>query len=204
MAPGTVSVEVERRKKQIGDEAESWAVTAMTKTLLDLDYSARCQAIAALESMLDTYGFTGTATERVHGFARAATEADLDQETLIDRLTELLHVSAFADGFGFDVLGWLIDPAEADGGYPIALEVKAAAGSFFFSIGEWACAERMRATETARAAYAVLAVRRHPGTAVPAAMDLLIDPVQLCEDGKIDRDVDTYRMRYTVPTTSFQ
>lgn len=199
VAPGTVSVEVEWRKKKIGDEAESWAVTAMTKTLLDLDYPARCQAIEALESMLDTFGFTGTATERVHGFARAATEADLDQETVIDRLTEFLHVSAFADGFGFDVLGWLIDPSEPEGGYPIALEVKAAAGSFFFSSGEWACAERMRATETSRAAYAVLTVRRDPGTASPAAMDLLIDPVQLCEDGKIDRDVDTYRMRYTVP-----
>jgi hypothetical protein len=141
VSPGTVSVEVEWRKKKIGDDAESWAVTAMTKTLLDLDYPARCQAIEALESMLDTFGFTGTATERVHGFARAATEADLDQETIIDRLTEFLHVSA----------------------------------------------------------YAVLAVRRDPGTASPAAMDLLIDPVQLCEDGKIDRDVDTYRMRYTVP-----
>lgn len=199
MAPGTVSVEVEWRKKKIGDEAESWAVTAMTKTLLDLDYPARCQAIEALESMLDTFGFTGTATERVHGFARAATEADLDQETVIDRLTEFLHVSAFADGFGFDVLGWLIDPSEPEGGYPVALEVKAAAGSFFFSSGEWACAERMRATETSRAAYAVLAVRRDPGTSAPAAMDLLIDPVQLCENGKIDRDVDTYRMRYTVP-----
>lgn len=199
VALGTVSVEVEWRKKQIGNEAESWAVTAMTKTLLDLDKAARQRAIEAIDSMLDNYGFTGTATERVHGFARAATEADLDQEDLIDRLTEFLHVSAFADGFGFDVLGWIPDDSEPDGGYPIALEVKAAAGSFFFSSGEWARAERMRATDASCAAYAVLAVRRDPASAAPTGMDLLVDPVQLCEDGKIDRDVDTYRMRYTVP-----
>lgn len=199
VAPGTVSVEVEWRKKKVGDEAESWAVTAITRTLLDLDYTTRRQAIEAMESMLDAFGFAGSATDRVHGFARAAVEPDLDEETTIDRVAEFVHVSAFADGFGFDVLGWVVDPDEPEGGYPLALEVKAAAGSFFFSAGEWACAERMRATETSRSAYAVLAVRRESGSTAPTAMDLLIDPVQLCEEGKIERDVDTYRMRYTVP-----
>lgn len=200
MAPGTVSVEIEWRKKQVGDEAESWAVTAMAKTILDLDYAGRCRAIEAMVSMLDDFGFAGSALDRVRSFARAATEADIEQEALIERVAEFLHVSAFADGFGFDVLGWLIDPAESDGGYPIALEVKSASGSFYFSSGEWACAERMRATETSRAAYAVLAVHRDSGSTVPKGMDLLIDPVQLYEDGKIVREVDTYRMRYS--TTS--
>lgn len=151
--------------------------------------------------MLKTYGFVGTAIDRVHAHARAAGEANLDQESLIDRITALLHVAAYSDGFGFDVLGWILDPTETAGGYPIALEVKAASGSFFFSSGEWSCAERMRATEDTRAAYAVLAVRRDSASAAPTAMDLLIDPVQLYEDGKIHRDVDTYRMRYKVQKT---
>ncbi len=202
VVPGTVSVGVERRKKQIGDEAESWALTAVTKTLLDLDDNARNQAIESIVDMLKTYGFVGTAIDRVHAHARAAREANLDQESLIDRITELLHVAAYSDGFGFDVLGWILDPIETAGGYPIALEVKAASGSFFFSSGEWSCAERMRATEDTRAAYAVLAVRRDLASGTPNAMDLLIDPVQLCEDGKIHRDVDTYRMRYKVQKTS--
>ena len=198
VAPGTVSVGVERRKKQIGDEAESWALTAVSKTLLDLDDNARNQAIVSIVDMLKTYGFVGTAIDRVHAHARAAREANLDQESLIDRITELLHVAAYSDGFGFDVLGWILDPTETAGGYPIALEVKASSGSFYFSSGEWSCAERMRATEDTRAAYAVLAVRRDSASGAPTAMDLLVDPVQLFEDGKIHRDVDTYRMRYKV------
>ena len=58
-------------------------------------------------------------------------------------------------------------------------------------------AERMRATDEARAAYAVLAV--HPRRAesdAPDGMDLLIDPVHLCESEQIRREDDTYRMRY--------
>jgi hypothetical protein len=79
----------------------------------------------------------------------------------------------------------------------MALEVKSASGSFYFSSGEWAVAERMRATDEAQAAYAVLAVHpRQAGSEAPDGMDLLIDPVHLCESGQVRREDDTYRMRY--------
>ena len=197
VVPGKVSVDIERRKKRAGDEAESWAVTAMTRTLMELDPPARDRAIGEIIDMLEQYGFTGPATERVREHGEAAREPGLDDEELIDRLTEFLWVAAFSDGFGFDVLGWFTDLEGPAGGYPMALEVKSASGSFYFSSGEWAVAERMRATDEARAAYAVLAVHpRRAGSDAPDGMDLLIDPVHLCESEQIRREDDTYRMRY--------
>lgn len=200
VAPGKVPVDIERRKKQVGDEAEAWAMTAMTKTLLDLDAPIRDRAIRSIVAMLSSYGFEGTATERVREYADAAREQGLDDEELIDRLTAFLHVAAFSDGFGFDLLGWIDDESAPEGGRPMALEVKSSSGSFYFSSGEWKCAERMRATDATDAAYAVLAVRRGSGTDAPVAMDLLIDPVHLVETEQIARDVDTYRMRYKTAT----
>lgn len=197
VVPGKVSVDIERRKKRAGDEAESWAVTAMTRTLMELEPPARDQAIGEIIDMLEQYGFTGPATERVREHGEAAREHGLDDEELIDRLTEFLWVAAFSDGFGFDVLGWFTDLEDPSGGYPMALEVKSASGSFYFSSGEWAVAERMRATDEARAAYAVLAVHpRRAGSDAPDGMDLLLDPVHLCESGQIRREDDTYQMRY--------
>jgi hypothetical protein len=197
VVPGKVSVDVERRKKRAGDEAESWAVTAMTRTLMELDPPARDRAIGEIIDMLERYGFTGPATERVREHAEAAREPGPDDEELIDRLTEFLWVAAFSDQFGFDVLGWFTDLEEPAGGFPMALEVKSASGSFYFSSGEWAVAERMRATDEARAAYAVLAVHpRRAGSDAPEGMDLLIDPIHLCESKQILREDDTYRMRY--------
>lgn len=192
-----VSVDLDRRKKRTGDEAESWALTAMTKTLLDLDQSARDRAIQEIVAMLDAYGFEGAATQRAHEHAEAAREKHLDDEQLIDRLTKFLHVAAYSDGFGFDLLGWVADNSSPEGGHPMALEVKAASGSFYISSGEWACAKRMRATAESRAAYAVLAVRGRSGSDMPVAMDLLIDPVHLYESRQIVREDDTYKMRYT-------
>ena len=197
VVPGKVSVDIERRKKRAGDEAESWAVTAMTRTLMELEPPARDRAIGEIIDMLEQYGFTGPATERVREHGEAAREPGLDDEELIDRLTEFLWVAAFSDGFGFDVLGWFTDLEGHAGGYPMALEVKSASGLFYFSSGEWAVAERMRATDEARAAYAVLAVHpRRSGSDAPDGMDLLIDPVHLCEGGQIRREDDTYQIRY--------
>lgn len=195
-SPGKVSVDIERRKKKAGDEAKSWALTAMTKTLLDLEPSARDRAIQVIAAMLDSYGFEVTATQRVQKHAEAAREKGLDEEELIERLTELLNVAAYSDGFGFDLLGWIPDASAHGGGHPMALEVKSASGSFFFSSGEWACIERMRGTAQTRPAYALLTVRRQSGSDAPVAMDLLVDPVYLWESGQKVREDDTYRMRY--------
>lgn len=198
VTPGKVSVDIERRKKQAGDQAESWAVTAVARNLIALEPMDRDRAIVDMIDMLERYGFTGPAIERVREHAEAVREPGLDDEELIDRITEFLWVAAFSDGFGFDVLGWIPDSETHAGGYPMALEVKSSSGSFFFSSGEWAVAERMRATDDARAAYAVLAVHPlRPGSDAPERMDLLIDPVYLCDSEQIVREDDTYRMRYT-------
>lgn len=141
-------------------------------------------------ALLDDHGFVGTAADRVHGHGTAARESDLDDAQVIDRLTEFGHLAANSDGFGFDVLGWVPDESSSGGGYAIALEVKSASGSFSFSSGEWACAERLRD------AYAMLAVRRRPGSEAPAVMDLLVDLVRLCESGQRMREADTDKIRY--------
>ena len=73
--------------------------------------------------MLDAYGFEGAAAQRVHEHAEAARGKGLDEEELMDRLTELLHVAAYSDGFGFDLLGWIPGESAREGGHPIALEV---------------------------------------------------------------------------------
>lgn len=173
-------------------------MTAITRTLIALEATDRERAIVEIIAMLDRYGFTGPAIERVREHAEAAREPGLDDEDLIDRITEFLWVAAFSDGFGFDVLGWIPDSENHAGGYPMALEVKSSSGSFYFSSGEWAVAERMRATDDSRATYAVLAVHAlRPGSDAPERMDLLIDPVYLCESEQIVREDDTYRMRYT-------
>ena len=59
--------------------------------------------------MLEQYGFTGPATQRVRQQGEAAREPGPDDEELIDRLTEFLWVAAFSDEFGFDVLGRFTD-----------------------------------------------------------------------------------------------
>lgn len=195
--PGKVSVDIERRKKRAGDEAESWAVTAMTRTLMELEQPARDHAIDKILDMLAQYGFTGPATERVREHGEAARGRGQDDEDVIEQITKFLWVAAFSDGFGFDVLGWFADPEHPAGGYAMALEVKSASDSFYFSSGEWAVAERMRATPEAMAAYAVLTVHpRKAGSIAPDRMDLLVDPVYLCESEQIRREVDTYRIRY--------
>jgi hypothetical protein len=42
----------------------------------------------------------------------------------------------------------------------------------------------------------VLVVRRAKGGGVPAAMDLLSDPVALVETGHLRRDIDGYHIAY--------
>lgn len=197
VAVGTVSVDIERRKKKIGDEAESWAVTSATRVLVDLDDGARRNAIEAILRMLASFGFTsGLGMDRLRGHAAAASAPHLDQEDLIERIAAFLHVAAYSDSFGFDLIAWVPDHSEEAGGYPMALEVKSSTGSFYFSIGEWDCATRMRGTDEVRAGYAILAVRRDGSSETPTAMDMLVDPVKLVEQGKLGREVDTYQMRY--------
>ena len=88
----------------------------MTRTLMELEPTARDRAIGEIIDMLEQYGFTGPATERVREHGEAAREPGPDDEELIDRLTEFLWVAAFSDGFGFDVLGWFTDLEDPAGG----------------------------------------------------------------------------------------
>jgi hypothetical protein len=97
------------------------------------------------------------------------------------------------------MLSWLPNETEA-GGRPIALEVKGSSDrTFYLSSGEWDCAGRLRAIDSSPAAYAVLVVRRKPGSDAPMAMDLLVDPVHLHETEQLKLDTDTYRASYGAP-----
>jgi hypothetical protein len=76
------------------------------------------------------------------------------------------------------------------------MEVKSSSGEgFHLSRGEWTLADRFhRAGEGDR--YSVVVVRRSPRGGVPAAMDLLIDPVGLVAAGLLRQDVDGYQIAY--------
>ena len=62
----------------------------------------------AIEEMVALLArFSGAPVEKAKAHAEPACEPQLDEEELIDELTEFLHVSRHSDGFGFDLLGWL-------------------------------------------------------------------------------------------------
>lgn len=185
----------DRRKKQLGDDAESWALIAVAEDFLAMDHTARTAAVNQTLDFLDR--FEGTPVDAMRRHGAAAKDPDLDPEDLIDQLHGLLHASRHSDNFGFDLLGWRTEKGAA--GRPIALEVKSSVdGGFFLSSSEWRRAEELQATATSPASYAVLIVRRTKGSDVPAGMDLLEDPYLLAGQGLLNLDTDTYRVTYDV------
>lgn len=197
IAASKVDPTTDRRKKQLGDDAESWALIAVAEDFLAMDQTARTAAVNQTLDFLDR--FEGTPVDAMRRHGAAAKEPDLDPEDLIDQLHGLLHASRHSDNFGFDLLGWRTEEGAA--GRPIALEVKSSVdGGFFLSSSEWRRAEELQATATSPASYAVLIVRRTKGSDVPAGMDLLEDPYQLAAEGLLNLDTDTYRVTYDVAT----
>ncbi|MEJ7783769.1 MAG: DUF3883 domain-containing protein [Solirubrobacteraceae bacterium] len=183
-----VNTSLNRRRRELGEQGEKWAVAAMIRELKDLPPDKRGDAIDAL---LDLFvPFKGEAPERARAHAEAARSPELDEDELIDELAGFLHVAGYSDAFGFDMLGWIVDP-ESGNGRPMLLEVKSSAdGSFHLSPNEWLCAEEYTG------AYGVLIVRRAPTGAVPQRLDLLVDPVGLVPE-RLSKTADGWLMAYT-------
>jgi hypothetical protein len=182
----------EQRRRQVGAEGERWALAAIIKPLLDLD--VRRRAIPAITELLRA--FEGEAVQRALAHQDAAMAADLDEEDLIDELTGLLYVARYSDAFGFDLLGWL-PPVEGAEPVAMCLEAKSSSdGTFHFSAAEWDRAAGFR-DDGRGENYAVLVVRRRSGPApVPERLDLLVDPVSQCKQGRLSRRDDGYIITY--------
>ena len=183
-----VNTSLDRRRRELGEQGEKWAVAAMIRELKDLPPDERGAAIDALLDLFEP--FKDEAPERARAHAEAARSPELDEDELIDELAGFLHVAGYSDAFGFDMLGWIIDP-ESGIGRPMLLEVKSSAdGSFHLSPNEWLCAEEYTG------AYGVLIVRRAPTGAVPQRLDLLVDPVGLVPE-RLSKTADGWLMAYT-------
>lgn len=187
-----------RRKKELGDEGERWALSAVVGALLRLDDEKREAAIDEIETLLKQR-FTGVVEDAL-AHVHDARRRDLDDEERIEVLSSLLHVSRYSDTFGFDMVGWL---PSAVSGEPRAqyLEVKSSSSEgFHLSQGQWSFAEQLN-KEGKGYQYAVLVVRRGRSGGVPAAMDLLSDPVELDNDGHLRMAVDGYQVAYRVSSS---
>lgn len=178
-----VSPDADRRKKQLGDEAEVWALAALIRPLQEMDSVHFAEAITAMREFL-TENFEGPAVEQLCGHAEAALNADNDDEALIDHLRGFMHVSEVSDAFGFDLLGW-IDPGQAT-----AVEVKnssqTSGGTFYMSAHERARAKSLGGE------YAVLVVARS-ASGSPIRMDVLGNPDKI---DQLNWDTDTWLVQY--------
>ena len=183
----------DRRKRELGDEGEQWALAAIIGQLLRVSDEERERAVDEVTALFAR--FEGKPVDAALSHAALARSRDIDEEELIDELTGLLHVSRHSDAFGFDLVGWL---PLAPGSEPTAvfLEVKSSSGEgFHLSSSEWALAQRLHDGDEGNR-YAVLAVRRGKGGGLPSTMDLLVNPVGLFESGQLRRDVDGYKIGY--------
>ncbi|MDP9484284.1 MAG: DUF3883 domain-containing protein [Actinomycetota bacterium] len=187
----------DRRKRELGDEGEQWALAAVVGDLMDLDDEAREAAIGGIAALLGR--FEGAPVDAALAHAPRARMRDLDDEERIDELSGLLHVSRHSDAFGFDIVGWIPQRSRGGEGRAVCLEVKSSGGGGFnLSRKEWSVAEKLSG-EDAGDRYAMLVVRRAKGGGIPVAMDLLSDPVGLVETGRLRKDVDGYKISYQIP-----
>jgi hypothetical protein len=149
-----VSPSADRRKRQLGEHGERWALAAMIRELTDMPSAQRNAAIDEMLKLLD--GFEGSPVEAVRAKAEAARALDLEEDERIDELAGFLHVAAQSDAFGFDMLGWIAVP-ETEEVRAMLVEVKSSAdGTFHLSPNEWERAEQFEDR------YSVLVVRRTP------------------------------------------
>lgn len=189
----------DRRKRDLGDEGEQWALAAVLGPLLGVSDEERGRAIDQVCELL-LGGFTGGPVDAALVHADLARSRGIDEEELIDELTGLLHVSRHSDSFGFDLIGWL---PTSPGGAPraVCLEVKSSStDGFHLSTSEWALAHQLHDAGKGDR-YAVLVVRRGTKAGPPARLDLLVDPVGLHQSGQLSRGVDGYTIAYSTQTT---
>jgi hypothetical protein len=184
----------DRRKRELGDEGEQWALAAVIGRMLQLTDDERASAVDEVCAMLRKH-FEGTPVEAALSHAALARSRELDEDELIEELTGLLHVSLHSDAFGFDLIGWL-PTSDASTPQPLCLEVKSSgSASFHVSSTEWALAEKLHKEGTGDQ-YAVLVVRRGKQGQVPVNMDLLADPVALRESGRLRTHIDGWSVNY--------
>jgi Protein NO VEIN, C-terminal len=139
--------------------------------------------------------FRGAPVEKAKAHAEPACEPQLDEEELIDELTEFLHVSGHSDGFGFDLLGWLQPDSDSEP-TALCLEVKSTSGgTFHLSRGEWEQAKRLK-EQGEGPKYAILVVHRGNGSGPPKRLDLLPNPVYLVDAGQLTKRDDSYELAY--------
>jgi hypothetical protein len=171
----------DRRKRELGDEGEQWAL------------AARGAAIDEIGELLGR--FEGASTDKALAHTSRAVMPGLDEEELIEELSGLLHVSQYSDAFGFDMVGWLAPRPDAKE-RAVCLEVKSSSGEgFHLSRGQWSLASKFNSKDIGDR-YAVLVVRRAKSGGVPVAMDLLSDPVALEEAGNLQKEADGYKIAY--------
>lgn len=179
---------VDRRKRELGDRAERWALAAMIGELKDLDADLRGQAIDALLEVFEPFEGEPAAAARAH--AEAARARDLEDDELIEELAGFLHVAGHSDAFGFDMLGWIAHPGP-DEYEAMLVEVKSSAdGTFHLSPNEWRSAADFASN------YCVLVVRRAATSAVPERLDLLVDPVRLVAEEQLSKTPDGFLLGY--------
>lgn len=179
----------DKRKRQLGEQGERWALAAMIRELTEMPTAQRSAAIDEMLKLVE--GFEGTPIEAARAHAEAARAHDLEEDELIDELAGFLHVADYSDAFGFDMLGW-IKPADADKARAMLVEVKSSAdGTFHLSPSEWKRAEQFEDE------YSVLVVRRAASGGVPQRLDLLSDPVALVSENRLDKTPDGWIIGYT-------
>ena len=182
------------RKRRLGDEGERWALAAVLGEIVALEVPKRRAAIEAIVALLEQ-SFSGVSVKKALAHAEPACEPELDEEELIDELTELLHVSRHSDGFGFDLLGWLPSSRiRADRTLPGGQE-HAGLGTFHLTRGEWERAAGFHEQGKGER-YAILVVHRSSGSDPPKRLDLLPDPVHLVKTGQLTRKDDGYELSY--------
>lgn len=188
-----VGERADKRKRELGDRGELWALSAVVGELLRLAPDARRHAIKAMRDLL--VHFEGAPVQQVAGLLDELATGTFTEEDLLVRLTATLRVSSISDGFGFDLLGFL-PPQPGAPPCAMCLEVKSSAGrEFHLSTGEWRTAELLSDCGEG-GSYAVLVVRRGPKGGAPESMDLLVDPVDLVQRGLLHTEPDGYAVGY--------
>ena len=177
----------DQRKRDAGDEAERWAVAALVGQLVGLSIDDRRTAIGAISLLLES--FEGEVVEAAKAHALPACDDHLDEDELVEELSQLVHLSPYSDAFGFDMVGWL-PPYPGAAPQAICIEVKGSRDrTFHLSMGEW---HRAGAGDP----YGVLVVRRAARGGPPEALDLLMDPVHLVKSRQLTKVADGYVIRY--------
>ena len=184
----------DRRKRQLGDEGEKWALAAVVSGILGVGRDERVRAIGEIIALLET--FVGKVVDEARSHGAAAVAAADDDEALVEELSGLLHLSRHSDGFGCDMIGWLA-PAPDSPPKAICLEVKSGDGEgFHISSSEWLLAKLFHKRGDGDR-YAILVVRRDASGRVPKGMDLLVDPVRLVDvTRELASEADGYVISY--------